>query len=160
MKILGIDPALNSLGWGLIEIKSPKIYYVNSGLLKTKSTEPMPQRLGFISSKLREIITIYQPDAVAMEITFLNNNAVSSLKLAYVRGAIMSIIGELNLPYNEYSPNQIKKTIVGSGHADKHQVKTMIQIVLSGKFEEISFDEADALAVAYTNYVNLPIRKL
>ncbi|MGC0372174.1 MAG: hypothetical protein DGJ47_000880 [Rickettsiaceae bacterium] len=155
MKILGIDPALGSLGWGVVEVQSPKIDYIHSDVIKTKPSTPMEQRLGFITSKLRGVVSLHQPDIVAMEITFLNNNAASSLKLAYARGAIMSLVGELDIPYYEYAPNQIKKTIVGSGHADKHQVKTMVQMILSGKMDEISFDEADALAVAYTCSANI-----
>lgn len=154
MRILGIDPALTSLGWGIIEAHLPKIHFISSGLVKTKADHELHLRLSEISTKIRSIINQHQPDAVAMEITFLNNNATSSLKLAYVRGTIMSIIGELQIPYYEYSPNQIKKTLVGAGHAQKEQLKYMLRMILSGLHADISLDEADALATAYTCLAN------
>lgn len=150
MRILGIDPALTILGWGIIEAHLPKINFISSGIVKTKSDHELHLRLGSISTEMRSIIEQHQPEAIAMEITFLNNNATSSLKLAYVRGAIMAIIGELQIPYYEYSPNQIKKTLVGAGHAQKEQLKYMLQVILSGTKHDISLDEADALAAAYT----------
>lgn len=154
MRILGIDPALTSLGWGIIEANLPKIHFITSGVIKTKSDHELHLRLSEISTKIRSVINQYQPNAVAMEITFLNNNATSSLKLAYVRGTIMSIIGELQIPYYEYSPNQIKKTLVGAGHAQKEQLKYMLRMILSGLHTDISLDEADALATAYTCLAN------
>ncbi|HJK86422.1 MAG TPA: crossover junction endodeoxyribonuclease RuvC [Candidatus Megaira endosymbiont of Nemacystus decipiens] len=154
MRILGIDPALTKLGWGIIESDGSKIHYLASGQITTKANNSMEMRLGYITSSIRKIITEYKPSAISMEITFLNNNAVSSLKLAYVRGAIMSLIGELNIPYYEYSPNQIKKTLVGVGHAEKQQIKSMIQVILSGSLSEVSFDESDALATAYTCFAH------
>ena len=150
MRILGIDPALTILGWGIIDKNVPKLHYVASGLIKSKPSVAMQTRLGLISGAIRDIISEYAPDALSMEITFLNNNANSSLKLAYVRGVVMAVAGELELPYYEYSPNQIKKTLVGAGHAEKQQIKHMIQIVLNRQMDDISFDEADALAAAYT----------
>jgi crossover junction endodeoxyribonuclease RuvC len=158
MRILGIDPALTSLGWGVIEAHLPKIHFINSGLVKTKSDHELHLRLSSISTEIRSVIDQYRPDAVAMEITFLNNNATSSLKLAYVRGAIMAIIGELQIPYYEYSPNQIKKTLVGGGHAQKEQLKYMLQVILSGLKTDISLDEADALAAAYSCLANISVQ--
>ena len=155
MKILGIDPALTCLGWGIIESKPPKIQYIDSGLVKTTPKELMWHRLYKISSSIEMIINLHKPDAIAMEETFVNKNPSSSLKLGYVRGALMSIIGKTNLPYFEYSPNKIKKTIVGVGHAEKEQVKHMVKMIVSGiDKEDISLDESDALAIAYTCQVN------
>lgn len=150
MKILGIDPALTCLGWGVIKFNSPRICYVNSGTVKIDPKMPLHLRLSLISSSIEKVIDLYKPDSIGMEETFLNINAVSSLKLAYVRGALMALIGKTQLPYREFLPNQIKKTIVGVGHADKTQVKHMVKMIVSGTGDKISFDEADALAVAYT----------
>ncbi len=150
MKILGIDPSLTCLGWGVVEQIGSKIEYIESGTIKTKSDELMHKRLNTISSQILQIIQLYKPNAIAMEETFLNKNPVSSMKLAFVRGAIMACVGQTNIPYYEYLPNKIKKTIVGVGHADKHQVKHMINTIISGNTENISFDEADAIATAYT----------
>ncbi|MFK7968049.1 MAG: crossover junction endodeoxyribonuclease RuvC [Rickettsiaceae bacterium] len=150
MKILGIDPALTSLGWGLIMLNSPKINYIASGLVKTKSTELMHKRLYHIVGAIENIIETYNPDLIAMEETFINKNAVSSLKLGYVRGAVMSLIGKFDKPYFEYNPNLIKKTVVGAGHAEKHQMAHMIKLIVSGTHNLKNLDEVDALAVAYT----------
>ena len=150
MKILGIDPALTSLGWGLIKLSPHKINYIASGLVKTKSTDLMHKRLYNIVDTIENIIETYNPDLIAMEETFINKNATSSLKLGYVRGAIMSLIGKFDKPYFEYTPNLIKKTVVGSGHAEKHQMAHMIKLIISGAHNLKNLDEVDALAVAYT----------
>ncbi|PCJ29830.1 MAG: crossover junction endodeoxyribonuclease RuvC [Rickettsiales bacterium] len=154
MKILGIDPALTALGWGVILSESPKIIYVDSGLIKTKPATPLHFRLANIADSIEEAIDLHQPDVIAMEETFVNKNAVSSLKLGYVRGALMALIGKKNIPFYEYKPNNIKKTITGVGHADKEQVKHMVQMIISGTNPKISLDESDALAIAYTCLAN------
>ena len=150
MKILGIDPALSCLGWGIIQLDSPKINYIDSGIIKTKADTALHLRLSNITGVIEQIIDLHKPQAIAMEETFININAGSSLKLGYVRGALMAIIGKTQLPFYEYAPNKIKKTIVGAGHAQKEQVKHMINMIISGSTNHICFDEADALAVAYT----------
>ncbi|RTK92355.1 MAG: crossover junction endodeoxyribonuclease RuvC [Rickettsiales bacterium] len=154
MRILGIDPALGCLGWGIIESKSPKIHYINSGIVKTDAKMDIHLRLALIVSAIENIIIEYQPNLIAMEETFLNVNASSSLKLGYVRGALMAVIGKTNLPYYEFMPNKIKKTIVGVGHADKTQVKHMVKMIVSGINDQITLDETDALAIAYTCLVH------
>lgn len=154
MKILGIDPSLSCLGWGIVELQSPKIIYVDSSIIKTAASTPLHLRLAEIAGVIEQVISLYKPDAIAMEETFVNMNAVSSLKLAYVRGALMAIIGKTEISFSEYPPNKIKKTIVGVGHAQKEQVKHMVNMIISGSPKDISYDEADALAVAYTCGMN------
>jgi crossover junction endodeoxyribonuclease RuvC len=154
MIILGIDPALTCLGWGIIKSDFSKIEYISSGLIKTKSKDFMPDRLAFIASSIEEVIDTYKPDAVAMEETFVNRNASSSLKLGYVRGTLMALIGKIKLPYSEFTPNKIKKTISGFGHAEKDQVLKMVKMIILGTREDIKFDESDALATAYTYLVH------
>lgn len=150
MKILGIDPALTSLGWGIIEISGNKVNYINSGLLKTNNKKELYLRISDISTSIEQVISLYKPNIVAMEETFININAISSLKLAYVRGALMALFGKNKLPYYEFLPNKIKKTVVGVGHAEKSQIKHMMSLILTGVPKDICFDEADALATAYT----------
>lgn len=146
--ILGIDPSLASLGWGIINASKP-LQYLASGVIKTKSTELMHKRLAFISLELHKIIKEYMPNIIAMEETFVNMNNASSLKLGYVRGAIMALIGGCEIPFQEFKPNTVKKTVVGYGHSDKNQVLQMIKLLLPGTHLLKDFDEADALAVAY-----------
>jgi len=150
VRILGIDPALVCLGWGVIHSDSPRIKYINSGLVKTNTKTPLHLRLADIADNIDKIIELYKPDLIAMEETFINVNAGSSLKLGYVRGALMSVIGRSKIPFYEFAPNKIKKTIVGVGHAEKEQVKQMVQTIISGSDKNMSFDESDALATAYT----------
>jgi crossover junction endodeoxyribonuclease RuvC len=150
MKILGIDPSLSCLGWGIIQQQSPKIYYIASGVIKTTPDTKLHLRLSHIAYEIEKLIDLHKPEAIAMEETFINVNAGSSLKLAYLRGSLMSLIGKTMLPFYEYAPNKIKKTIVGSGHAQKEQVKHMVSMIISGNTAHISLDEADALAAAYT----------
>lgn len=152
-RVLGIDPALTKLGWGVIELNAPKIHYINSGVIVTKSSEPIHLRLAHLTAEIQKIIDRYRPDLVAMEETFVNINAISSLKLAYVRGALMAIIGTSGLPYFEFLPNKIKKTLVGVGHAEKNQVKHMVKTIISHIPPEICYDQSDALAVAYTGSI-------
>lgn len=154
MKILGIDPALSCLGFGLIEPKDSKIHYIHSGLIKTKPETELHLRLATIAETIEQIIGLYKPEIIAMEETFVNLNAASSLKLAYVRGALMAVIGKAQIPFYEYAPNKIKKTIVGTGHAQKEQVMHMVKMIISGDTSNISTDESDALAIAYTCLVN------
>jgi len=150
MIILGIDPALGSLGWGVIKAISCKQYYLASGVIKTKSTELIHKRLAYITSQLQAIIIQYSPNIIAMEETFVNMNCVTSLKLGYARGAIMALIGNHNVGFEEFKPNVVKKTIVGYGHAEKHQILQMIKILLPDASSITNLDESDAVAIAYT----------
>jgi crossover junction endodeoxyribonuclease RuvC len=155
MKILGIDPALASLGYGVIINQPPKITYLTSGTIITKPSQLMHKRLAIICEEIEGLIDLHKPDAIAMEETFINNNPTTSLKLGYVRGAIMALIGRYDIPFFEYKPNLIKKTVVGVGHAEKEQIIHMVKIILSGAHTtELKSDAADALAVAYTCLVH------
>ena len=147
MKILGIDPALIKTGWGLISIEGNTINYIASGTIKVNAKLPMAERLKGIYEELNKIIALYKPDEFAIEETFVNKNPVSSLKLGQARGVAM-LTGSLNnLEVFEYSPNFIKKCVVGVGKAGKGQVMAMIKYILP-VVELKGEDEADALAVA------------
>lgn len=152
--ILGIDPALTKIGWGVISTNAARLNYVSSGIIQTKSNQLLHKRLATITLELEEIIIHYKPSIIAMEETFVNMNAVSSLKLGYARGAIMALIGKYGVDFQEFKPNFIKKTIVGTGHAEKQQILHMVKILLPGlSSSPLAFDEADALAIAYTSSV-------
>ncbi len=149
MIILGIDPALTHVGWGVIEAAGSSIKYLSSGTINTKASDTMPHRLAFISIEIEKIITNFNPAIAAMEEVFINVNASSSLKLSHARGAIMAVIGRSNIPLVEFAPNKIKKTIVGAGKADKNQVLYMVNLLMpTAKITNL--DAADALAAAYT----------
>ncbi|AVP87913.1 hypothetical protein phytr_9850 [Candidatus Phycorickettsia trachydisci] len=150
MIILGIDPGINNVGYGVIRFNNySNIDYIASGLIKTKPSEPLYMRLSHIISGVEGIINDFKPNLIGMEEVFINKNAASSIKLCHARGAIMSVIGKLGCNFSEISPNSVKKTVTGSGHADKNQVFYMIKIILKQSQLKISPDESDALAVAF-----------
>ncbi len=150
MIILGIDPGVNNVGYGLVKCSSPgNISYISSGLIKTSSEDFLHQRLGIISKAIQEIITQFAPNAIGMEKVFINKNALSSMKLSHARGAIMSVIGQTDICFAEVAPNTAKKTLTGHGHADKAQVMYMITKTVSNLKSKISQDESDAFSIAY-----------
>lgn len=157
MKIIGIDPALIKTGWGVISIEKNVIKYIASGTIKVNPKLPMAERLQGIYSELDRIIKLYNPDEFAIEETFVNKNPVSSLKLGQARGVAILSASLCGLKVFEYSPNFIKKCVVGAGKAEKRQIMTMIKYILPA-VELKSEDEADALAVAICHGNNREFR--
>lgn len=149
MIILGLDPALTTTGWGVIEASGSSIKYIASGTIVTKPDEEMPLRLARIILEIERVILEFKPQITAMEEVFVNMNASSSLKLAHARGAIMSVVGKHNIPLKEFAPNKIKKTLVGAGKAEKAQVIYMVNLLMPNA-KVTKHDEADAIAAAYT----------
>ena len=147
MRILGIDPGLQKTGWGVIEVNGNAMRFVASGLVKTQAALPLYARLAMLDEGLQKALTLYTPQQVAIEETFVNNNARSALKLGQARGALILSAARTGLAVHEYAANLVKKSIVGNGHADKTQMGMMIGTLLP-KAGKVSEDEADALAVA------------
>lgn len=144
---MGIDPGLNNTGWGIIEQKNNNLVYVACGVIKPQKDLPMAERLYAIDAELEKIITLYQPQTTAIEETFVNKSASSSLKLGMARGAAFIAPARAGLEVAEYSANHIKKAVVGAGHAAKEQIQMMIKVLLP-KADVKSADAADALAIA------------
>lgn len=149
-KIIGIDPGLINTGWGLIEVEGNVIRHIDHGLIKIKTSDDIAVRLLNIYEALILILSKHMPDEASIEKTFVNKNPNSSLKLGYARGVILLALAKKKLTCFEYAPNQIKKSIVGRGHADKDQIATMVTMLLSKKIEGTS-DVSDALAIAITH---------
>lgn len=149
MRVIGIDPGLNNLGWSILEKnRDNSINYIASGVIKTNSKDDISIRLSHLFTSLELIIEKYDPDYAGLEETFVNKNAKSSLYLGFARGTILACIGKYKLHLKEFSPTHIKKTITGAGRAEKSQIQRMLNIILpSAKFS--SDDEADAIAIAY-----------
>ena len=148
MKILGIDPGLRITGYGIINVNLDKIDYLASGIIKTSTKElSLPDRLKVIIDGLNDIINKYKPSSVSIEKVFVNVNPQSTLILGQARGAALSISVINKLPINEYTALQIKKSVVGNGHADKVQVQSMVQKILNLP-SPASEDSSDALAAA------------
>lgn len=146
MIILGIDPGSRVTGFGVIEIKGNHRHYLSSGSIKTKG-ELLSDKLYQIYEGLCTIIQKYTPNQVAIEKVFLNKNVDSALKLGHARGAAFIAVAHNKLSLSEYSPRLIKKTVVGYGGADKHQIQQMIKILLCLS-DVPQRDAADALAIA------------
>lgn len=147
MKLLGLDPGLNRTGWGIIDIKNNHLSYVSSGVIQASSKFELSKRLSIIFDGLSSLIEMYSPEEAAVEETFVSKNPNSTLKLGQARGVALLAPAQVGLSVAEYSPNLVKKTIVGTGHAAKNQVLMMVKTILplSNVSKE---DEADALAVA------------
>jgi len=156
MRILGIDPALNKTGWGVIDVASDNmLQFVSSGIIKVNLDDTLLQKLSFISSEIEKIVKHYVPDEISIEETFLNKNPGTSLKLGHARGAIIISClrgGKGNNIY-EYGANKIKKAVCGAGKADKIQVAMMVKRILP-KAEFTYDDESDALAAAICHVNN------
>ncbi len=150
MRIIGIDPGLNKCGWGIIEYYDGRLKHVANGIIKPPVKEILSQRLLVLDIEIEKILQIYQPEQAAIEETFVNKSASSSLKLGHARGAAMVCMARFGLEVSEYGANLVKKSIVGAGHADKGQVMMMIKTLLPG-VELEGEDSADALAVAITH---------
>jgi crossover junction endodeoxyribonuclease RuvC len=147
MIILGIDPGLRTTGFGVIEKHGSKLRYIASGTIKTGLEGALPPRLKIILDGVREVVATYQPSCAAIEKVFVNVNPQSTLLLGQARGAAISALVGFDLDVAEYSPTQIKQSVVGSGKAAKPQVQDMVSRLL--KLPGLpGSDAADALGVA------------
>ncbi len=147
MRLLGLDPGLLRTGWGVIDAENNHLTYVASGVICVNPKASLAERLALIYEDLEVLIERYQPGEAAVEETFVNKNPLSTLKLGQARGVAMLAPARAGLSVAEYSPNLVKKTVVGAGHAAKQQVQMMVKTILPKSSVE-SEDEADALAVA------------
>ena len=150
VRILGIDPGLRRTGWGVIEIDGNKLTYIGCGSVEPADTLPLASRLLGIHEGLAKVMGDFQPMEAAVENTFVNKDGVATLKLGQARGIAMMTPAMFGILVAEYAPNQVKKTVVGAGHADKNQIQMMLKILLP-KAEPKSADAADALAIAITH---------
>jgi crossover junction endodeoxyribonuclease RuvC len=146
-RVLGLDPGLRVTGWGIIEAQNQKLSYIAHGTVQSSASDDLGERLRQLFRGLEQVIKTYKPSGAAVEETFVNKNASSTLKLGMARGIVLLVPALYNLRIGEYSANHIKKTVVGVGHAEKQQMITMVKYLLP-KCGELSADAADALAVA------------
>ena len=151
MRVLGIDPGLRNLGWGVIEVAGSRLSHVANGICHSApgndSAGDLALRLCSLHSQLTEVLRAYAPDTAAVEHTFVNKDAVATLKLGQARGIALLVPAQFGLTVGEYAPNAVKKTVVGVGHADKGQVDHMVKVQLPG-VKIAGPDAADALAIA------------
>ena len=160
MIILGIDPGLATLGYGVIEADNNRRRLIQFGTLTTPAGQPMPQRLRAIFQGMNQLMDIYQPDDVAFEELFFSKNITTGMAVSAARGvALVAVVQRTDNLY-EYTPMQIKQAVTGYGGADKHQVQQMVKMLLNMKDIARPDDAADALAVALTHANSMQMKRM
>lgn len=146
MRVLGIDCGCERTGWGMIESDGRRHQVLSHGVISTTPRDPLETRLKRIAGELREVIAGHTPQAAAVEEVFYSQNVKTALKLAHVRGVVLLAIAEAGVSLGEYSPLEVKMSVVGYGRAEKQQVQLMVRTLTGLTIE--SEDAADAIAVA------------
>lgn len=150
-RIIGIDPGLVSTGWGIIDAQAGNLRFVACGTINPSTKLGLAERLLALHHALNGVVAQYQPTHGALEETFTTANGASTLKLGQARGALLVTLASHGLPIGEYAAKVVKKALVGTGAADKHQVSQMVGVLLPSSREALAackHDAADALALA------------
>ncbi len=150
MRVLGIDPGLQTMGWGVIEQSGSRLSHIANGICTTRGGADLSSRLLSLFEQLTDVVARYAPDEAAVEKTFVNKDGSGTLKLGQARGIAMLVPAMAGLAIAEYAPNAVKKTVIGAGHGDKDQIRAMVKHLLP-KADPGSADAADALAIAITH---------
>lgn len=146
MRVLGIDPGLRNLGWGVIDVDGSRLSHVANGTLHSIGDD-LPVRLLSLFQQLCAVLVEFAPDSAAVEQTFVNKDGAGTLKLGQARGIAVLAPAQYGIEVGEYAPNKVKKTVVGVGHASKEQIAHMVKMQLPGAILG-GPDAADALAIA------------
>ncbi|KQP88158.1 Holliday junction resolvase [Methylobacterium sp. Leaf113] len=150
VRILGIDPGLRRTGWGVVTATGTKLAYVDCGVVTSDGDLPLALRLRELYEGITRIVESFRPDEVSVEETFVNKDAQATLKLGHARAMALLVPALAGTPVFEYSANLIKKTVSGSGHAEKAQIQAMVKFLLPLAQFKVA-DAADALAIAITH---------
>lgn len=156
MRVLGIDCGTERTGYGVIESDGRRHSVVTFGCIRTSAKDPLERRLRAIAAELRAVMEQYRPTAAAVEEVFMAVNARSALRLSHVRGVALLLIAEADLELAEYSPLEVKMSVVGYGRAEKTQVQQMVTSLLRLNEAPKSLDASDALAVAICHATRAP----
>jgi crossover junction endodeoxyribonuclease RuvC len=148
--LIGLDPGLQTTGWGVIEAQGNRLRHIANGAVKNRATEALADRLLALHDGLMAVIAAHAPDGAAVEEVFVNTNPQSTLKLGQARGVVLLVAARSGLPVAEYATRLVKKAVVGVGNADKRQIRAMVERLLPG-CKVAGEDAADALAVAITH---------
>jgi crossover junction endodeoxyribonuclease RuvC len=152
MRVLGIDPGSETLGWGIVEGSGLKYAAVEFGVVKSNPRQPFSKRLANIYEGVSAVIESFQPDVVSIEEAFYAVNAGVAIKLGQVRGVMLLLAEQRGIEIAEYAPRLIKQTVVGYGAAEKPQVQEMVKLLLRLKAIPTPHDAADALAIAICHF--------
>ena len=152
MRVLGIDPGSETLGWGVVDGSGSKYTLVAYGTVKSNPKQQFSKRLLNIYNGVAEIMAEHSPDVLSVEDTFYAVNVGVALKLGQVRGTMLLLAEQRGIEIAEYAPRLVKQTVVGYGNAEKHQVQEMVKILLKMKTVPTPHDAADALAIAICHF--------
>ena len=158
-RILGVDPGLRRMGWGVIDFDGVQLSYVGGGTITSQQSDDLSDRLAALYKGLSCVVDEFTPDESAVEQTFVNKDAAGTLKLGQARGVALLVPALAGCRVAEYAPNLIKKTVTGSGHAAKDQIHAMLKILLP-KARPDSDDAADALAIAICHAHNRQAKRI
>jgi len=152
MKIIGIDPGIGRLGWGVIDkVKNNELRILGFGCIETQPNSDIPGRLYAIHDEVCRIIDEYKPEAMAIEDLFFSKNVKTAFAVGQARGVVLLAASQKNLSVAVYTPQQVKSTVTGYGKADKRQVGQMVKVTLKLPKVPTPDDTADALAIALTH---------
>lgn len=147
IRVLGIDPGLRRMGWGVIEVAGNRLSFIASGTVTSDNKKSLAERLVQLHDGLTRVVELQAPAESAVELTFVNKDAGATLKLGQARGIALLVPSLAGLTVAEYAPNLVKKTVVGTGHAEKTQIRAMVKVLMPKAVFDTD-DAADALAIA------------
>ena len=159
MIILGIDPGLATLGWGVIEAERGRQRLVNYGCILTTPQQRFPERLKQIGEDMRALLRLYQPEEIAFEELFFAKNVTTAFTVGAARGVSIAACAAYTDRLFEYTPMQVKQAIVGYGKAEKQQIQQMVKLLLKMDHIAKPDDAADAIAIALTHAATGPARE-
>ena len=148
MRIMGIDPGMALVGYGVIEIVENKVLLQTSGSIRTEKDDIVPKRLAEIMADIRKLVELYSPDVVSIEDLFFFKNQKTIIPVAQARGVILAVIDSMSVPIYEYTPMQVKQVLTGYGRATKKDVEEMVRLVVTNKELPKLDDTVDAIAIA------------
>jgi crossover junction endodeoxyribonuclease RuvC len=148
MLVLGIDPGTAITGYGLVSKEGDALTLVDYGTITTPQQTPLPQRLQTIYRELGEIVSQHHPSVVAVEKLFFSKNVRTALSVGQARGVVLLAVADAGVPLHEYTPLQVKQSVVGYGRATKEQIQQLVKMLLGLDFIPQPDDAADAIAVA------------
>ncbi len=159
MRVLGIDPGSETLGWGVVEGSGLQYSLVDFGTVRSSPRQKFSKRLLKAYLGVEDVIGRFCPDVLSIEEAFYAVNVGVALKLGQVRGAVLVLAEQQGIEIAEYSPRLIKQTVVGHGNAEKHQVQEMVRVLLKMKTAPAPHDAADALAIAICHFHHAGMQK-
>lgn len=149
MRVLGVDPGSNRTGWGLLEGTPQRPRIVACGVVKLPRGDPFAGRLAVLQKEFDRLVRRLDPDCACVESLFHGVNVRSAIQLSHARGVLLAVLAGAGIAVAEYAPAHVKKSLTGSGRADKQQVRRMLRTLLGAPLPSDSLDASDALALAY-----------